>query len=104
MKSAEQVKTFVSRMCLYESFLSFFQSLLSDGTIPQNAFQVIVYYDDNISGKHIRINETTVCDPIFDYLRNSTKAKVLFTSLMIEYTCIYNKEWEIQTWSRSSLS
>jgi hypothetical protein len=89
-------------MCAYTSFLSFFHSLLSAGSIPLSEFQVVVHYDGNIAGKHIHINDATFSDPIFDSLRNAKKAKVLFTALMFEYTCVWEaEEWSIQTWSRS---
>lgn len=65
-------------------------------------FQIVVHYDGNIAGKHIRINDSTFSDPIFDYLRNAKKAKVLFTALMFEYACVWEaEEWSIQTWSRN---
>jgi hypothetical protein len=88
-------------ICAYKSFLSFFHSLLSTGIIPFSEFQVVIHYDGNIAGKHIHINDIAFHDPIFDYLRDAKKVKILFTALMFEYTCLWEaEEWSIQQWSR----
>lgn len=87
--------------CPYGSFLSFFHNLLSSKSIPLCEFQVVIHYDGNISGKYIHINDNMFSDPIFEYLRNAKKAKVVFTSLMCEYTCTWDTNiWDYKKWSR----
>ena len=89
-------------MCPYDSFLSFFHNLLSSDSIPLCEFQVVIHYDGHISGKYININDNMFSDPVFEYLRTAKKTKIVFTSLMHEYTFTWETDvWNYKKWSRT---